>query len=163
MVEEWKPIGGYEGLYEVSNLGNVRTTAGLKRKLTAGSGGYLRVGLTKDGYQKLHSVHRLVAIAFLPNPHHLKNVNHKDEDRKNNRVDNLEWCTSAYNNTYGNSRQKWHDTVYNNSISMEYNGEVKRVGEWADILGCHVSTVYDHYKKGKEHFSIWISSRLKNK
>lgn len=104
--EIWKPVVGYEGLYEVSNKGRVRGTntyshkepiilSQYKRK-----DGYRSVNLSKNNLKRTRTVHRLVATAFLPNPDNLEMVNHKDENRENNTVENLEWCTRAYNQNY---------------------------------------------------------------
>lgn len=111
MTEIWKPIAGYEGTYEVSNCGRVRSvdkydTVGRFRKgrvLKASDNkyGYLTVCLYKDGKGKSIRVHRLVCEAFIPNENGLPCVNHKDENRQNNNADNLEWCTYQYNTNYG--------------------------------------------------------------
>lgn len=112
--EIWKDIKGYEGLYQISNLGRVKSLAKLYQgerlmKLREDKDGYLYVGFYKDEVKKYFRVHRLVAQAFIPNPLNLPLVNHKNEDKHKNQVDNLEWCTAEYNNTY--------------------NGRAKRVGE----------------------------------
>ena len=109
--EIWKDIEGYEGLYQVSNLGRVRSleridASGHHRKgiMLAGRtvrGGYLNVRLYRYGSEKNKLVHRIGAETFIPNPDNLPQVNHKDEDKTNNQVENLEWCTALYNNTYG--------------------------------------------------------------
>ncbi|MEF3886392.1 NUMOD4 motif-containing HNH endonuclease [Lacticaseibacillus rhamnosus] len=113
-TEAWKDIEGYEGLYQVSNMGRVRSlnhedTRGhhVKGKVLAGrpNKGYLGVALYRDGNAKGYPVHRLIAKAFLDNPSNLPEVNHKDENKANNAVSNLEWCTAFYNNTY-NGRHK---------------------------------------------------------
>lgn len=113
MNEEWRAIKGYEGLYEVSNFGNVRSLARkvyrrfswvmLKGKTLkpANIKGYRKVVLCKNGKSKLCAIHRLVAEAFIPNPSNLPQVNHKDENKANNTVSNLEWCTHSYNMNYG--------------------------------------------------------------
>lgn len=117
--EIWKPVKEYEGIYEVSNYGRVRSIGskhyvnknggGFYRfrtgrifKIQNASNGYKQVVLSKNGKQRIYRVHRLVAEAFIPNPLGLPEVNHKDENRANNNVDNLEWCTHQYNNSYGN-------------------------------------------------------------
>ena len=112
MEEIWKDIKGYKGKYQVSNLGRVKSlnyrNTGKEKILSPGkySGEYLQVMLYKDGKLKKHSIHRLVALAFIPNSNNYPIINHKDENPSNNRVDNLEWCTYKYNSNYGTCRQK---------------------------------------------------------
>lgn len=126
MTEEWRSIEGYEGLYEVSSYGRVRSldryeinNLGYKRLL---KGKILSPGIKKDGYfivslkNKNFRVHRLVAQAFIPNPEGLPQVNHKDEDKSNNNVDNLEWCDSKYNNNYGTARIRTRETLVKNGF-----------------------------------------------
>lgn len=105
----WKPINGYEGLYEVSETGLVRSLRhGKKRILSPGKtgDGYLMVGLCRDGKRTGLLIHRLVAEAFLPNPRGLPTVNHRDENKLNNEVSNLEWLTMADNARYGTRVQR---------------------------------------------------------
>lgn len=111
MKTVWKPIEGYESLYEVSNTGKIRSLCGRygKNKILKqciGSRGYLLVTLCDRKSQKTVNVHRIVAEAFLPNPDNLPCVNHKDENRKNNNVENLEWCSYYHNNIYGSRLTK---------------------------------------------------------
>ena len=109
MKEEFRDIAGYEGLYEVSNLGNVKSLNKRKGRILKPSKektDYLRVCLSKQGVEKKYLVHRLVAQAFIDNPNNLTEINHKDEDKQNNRVDNLEWCNRCYNINYGTRNQK---------------------------------------------------------
>ena len=92
MTEIWKDIDGYEGLYQVSNLGRVKSLHHNKEKILKGSyanKGYHLISLSKEGTQKRYLVHRLVATAFIPNPYKLECVNHKDENPRNNNVNNL--------------------------------------------------------------------------
>ena len=116
-IEIWKDIEGYEGLYQVSNRGRVKS---LSRKVTNAmfsinehfvkvvdnGNGYKSVSLWKDNKGKHFYVHRLVALAFVPNYNGYKYINHKDEDKSNNDVSNLEWCTAKYNCNYGNHTKK---------------------------------------------------------
>ena len=113
-MEIWKDIKGYEGLYQVSNLGNVKVLQkwnGARGKHfyepcekiltpTDNGYGYSIVGLRKKHSRKNYYVHRLVAEAFIPNPNDYPQINHKDYNRKNNNVDNLEWCTPKQNTQY---------------------------------------------------------------
>ena len=116
-METWKPIADYEGFYEVSDRGNVRSvdryrTANLKHvtrtfikgkllKQNLKGNGYLTVDLAKDNKIRTTLVHRLVANAFIPNPNGLRFVNHKDSNRQNNDISNLEWVTSSENRLHG--------------------------------------------------------------
>ena len=117
-VEVWRPVVGWEGLYEVSSHGQVRSLDRVVEKLewngkkyqilyrgkilaqSLKSIGYCEVTLYLDGKYKTFKVHRLVAEAFIPNPDNLPCVNHKDECKSNNHADNLEWCSHYYNNHY---------------------------------------------------------------
>lgn len=112
----WAPVKGYEGLYEVSIDGEVRSLERIDcrgqlrkeriLKPRKKRGGYLRVNLCRDGKVKTHPIHRLVAEAWLKNPDNLPCINHKDENPSNNHVSNLEFCTYQYNNTFGTAIQR---------------------------------------------------------
>lgn len=107
--EVWKDIQGYENLYQISNIGRIRSLGNGKSgksklrimKTTLNHKGYLMIRLCKDGKSKGYLVHRLVANAFIPNPNNLPQVNHINEAKEDNRVENLEWCTNEYNHNYG--------------------------------------------------------------
>ena len=114
-MEEWKEIPGYEGLYEVSNKGNVRNVRRNKLlRLSKTNNRYIRVSLCKNGIKTGLTVHRLVAEAFIENPDNLPEVNHKDEDKTNNRVENLEWCDHKYNMNYGTRNIRAKETAIKN-------------------------------------------------
>jgi hypothetical protein len=125
MEEEWRAVVDYEGLYEVSNLGEVRSLRNnnkiLKKRLA--KVGYYRVGLANSGTVKWFTIHRLVATAFIPNPNQYPCVNHKDEIKTNNRVSNLEWCTYKYNLNYGHVREK----IKKNRDCSSFSKPVKQI------------------------------------
>ena len=122
VAETWRPVKGYEGIYEVSDHARVRSLDHIARSKhrngksftrkvkghiitqRVNNKGYMTVRLSKDGESKIHFVHRLVAVAFVPNPYELLFVNHKDDTPKNNMPDNLEWCTHLYNMMYKDKR-----------------------------------------------------------
>lgn len=110
--EIWKPVVGYEGLYEVSNFGRVKALNYARRgkeeilKPILLKNGYYMVNLSKNNKKKQCYVHRLAAQAFINNPDNMPCINHRDEDRTNNRVDNLEWCSYGYNINYGKRNEK---------------------------------------------------------
>ena len=106
-MEIWKDIEGYENLYQVSNMGRIRSVkTGRIRKSVTYSSGYQYVNLSKNNSTKIYLIHRLVAKAFLPNPDNLPQVNHKNEQKDCNMVTNLEWCSKEYNINYGTRNEK---------------------------------------------------------
>lgn len=136
-MEQWRDIEGFEG-YQVSNYGRIKS---LKRgngkilKPTHDNQGYLHVILSKNGCIKNNLIHRLVAQAFLENPNHLPQVNHKDEDKTNNHVENLEWCDSKYNSNYGTCQERAHNKQSKRIDQIDMvTGEVIR--KWASTMEC---------------------------
>ena len=138
-MEIWKPVKGYEGFYEVSSYGNVRSLSwsrtGIAKNmyLKKHNRGYLQVELANRDSKKMFLVHRLVAEAFIPNPNGLPLINHINEDKCDNRVENLEWCTQsinmrkyADNHWVGRKRQPYKHT--RPIRQMFKNGET--VKEW---------------------------------
>lgn len=132
MVEVWKPIKDYENLYQVSNCGRVKSLGNGKSnnskekilKPKKDTRGYLHLNLCKDGKLKTFRVHRLVAEHFIPNPLNLPQVNHKDENKENNCVENLEWCDAKYNNNYGTRTEKCSKKVF------QFTKSGKFIREW---------------------------------
>lgn len=126
-TEEWRPIKGYEN-YMVSSKGKVKSlnynkTGKEKILKPANDGhGYLFVQLCKNGKVKKMKVHRLVANAFIPNPNNYPIINHRDETRCNNCVENLEWCTVAYNNSYGTRTEKCSTSI--KCFDLQTNQEI---------------------------------------
>lgn len=126
-MEIWKDIQGYEGLYQISNYANVRRSGkcGEQKELRQhlNTYGYYMVNLSRNGEHRPALVHRLVATAFIDNPESLPCVNHKDEDKTNNQIENLEWCDKAYNNRYG-THPKQISEANSKPVLQIYNGKV---------------------------------------
>ena len=101
MSEIWRDVVGYEGFYEVSNLGRVKNVKSRLILTPLNTKGYEALTLCKEGKRKQLYIHRLVAMAFIPDPNNYPLINHKDEVTNNNVVENLEWCTQKYNMNYG--------------------------------------------------------------
>lgn len=139
LKEIWKDIPGYEGFYQISNCGRVksleRDTTSIHKngnilqktvrheneKIMSGNikrTGYIEISLSKNGKTKYFLVHRLVAQAFIPNPEKLKTVNHKDENKENNYVENLEWLSQKDNNNYGNRNYKISKYMKENQFGL---------------------------------------------
>lgn len=131
--EEWRDIVGFEGRYMVSNLGRVKNLpnkAMSKERILTGHmlRGYLGVTM-HDASHKQHAkaIHKLVAIAFIPNPDGLPMVNHKDENKLNNRADNLEWCDAKYNANYGSGKLRMIESRRRNGIAKERPWKYKAI------------------------------------
>ena len=155
--EHWKDIDGYDGMYQVSDFGRVRSLKFGKtriRKPIIDRYGYLQVGLCKDGKERKFKVHRLVAQAFIPNDDETKTIiNHRNSIRYCNRVDNLEWCDYQYNNTYNDihhrrkrrkqyfppnyKRDKVKD-IYNPNLTYKQNLEIFK----ANGVDCSIVTLW---------------------
>lgn len=147
MTEVWKDIAGYEGYYQVSNLGRVKSLRVRKyshiqkcpivvfrEKILNpyfNTKKYLLVDLQKDGKRKTQQVHRLVAKSFIPNENNYPQVNHKDENKQNNCVDNLEWCTNQYNSTYGTAKKRMAEKFKKKVLQISATGEI--VNKWSSI------------------------------
>lgn len=126
----WKDIEGYEGIYQISNYGEVmrlmsydsrnhlRNSKILKQRKN--KDGYMVVGLHKNSKEKKYLVHRLVAKAFISNPNKLPEINHIDENKQNNSVPNLEWCNRKYNVNYGNAQKKRVETRFGEKEELIY-------------------------------------------
>ena len=147
--EVWKDILGYEGLYQVSNLGRVKSIGyGKERILKPGScRGYLFVSLCKNHKIKYCRIHRLVAQSFIPNPKNLPMVNHKDENPSNNSVENLEWCDAKYNNNYGTRIQRVNEKNTNGKRSkpvIQYTKTGEFIKEWKSTKDVERNLRYGH-------------------
>lgn len=139
--EIWKHIPDYEGLYQVSNYGRIksldkyvngrnskRLLKGKILSLPKEKDGYLVVNLYKNNKGKQFRVHRLVAEVFIPNPNNFPEVNHKNEDKTDNKIENLEWCTPEYNCNYGNRNRKIRKRI------NQYDLEGNFIKTWDSII-----------------------------
>lgn len=128
MSEIWKDIKDYEGLYQVSNNGRIKSLnyrrTGKEKILSpkTNPSGYLYINLCKNGITKSYRVHRLVAETYISNPENLPEVNHKDEVKSNNTVKNLEWCTHLYNANYGTRIEKRQKRVFCVELNKTFKG-----------------------------------------
>lgn len=144
MKEEWRPCVGYEGFYEVSNLGRVRSIAvyiDKYKKVFQRKSPVLKIAeTTREGYKRVllslygkhhHcAVHRLVAMAFIPNDENLPEINHKDENPANNKVDNIEWCTRKYNANYGTLPKRMSEWQMNSPVRSKAVYQYTKTGEF---------------------------------
>ena len=158
MIDEvWKPVVGFEGLYEVSNKGRVRSVdrdiirsdgkvqhkKGVVLKQFITNKGYPYVMVNKDYKQHLKTVHRLVAQTFIPNPNNCPVVNHKDEDKTNNCVENLEWCTQSHNMT-------WNDVHKRVAQKLKGKPSKKRI----PVIDLNTGVIYSSRRKANEKLHI---------
>lgn len=151
MKEIWKDIKGYEGLYQVSNLGKVRSLdrkviqfngfrnierlyKGRILKTSKSANGYKRVILYDINKKKTVNIHRLVAEVFVPNPTNLPQINHIDEDKTNNCDNNLEWCNSKYNINYGNRNKKASESLKGKLKSKEHRKKLSEKAKQRIII-----------------------------
>lgn len=140
MKEEWRDIKGYEGKYQVSNLGRVKSLKDSHGKyrekilnIKPEEYGYIRVILYREGKSRHFSVHRLVAEAFIPNLDGLSQVNHKDENKQNNRVDNLEWCDRKYNCNYGTRNKRASEKLKGIEFTEEHKNKLSKTRKEKDL------------------------------
>lgn len=170
MEEEWRPVVGYKGLYEISNLGRVKSVDRVMTSMRTNSDGsvspytyhvkekILKQGIRQDGYSDvslsnhgktvLHCIHRLLAEAWIPNPNNFNYVNHKDLDKTNNSLDNLEWISNAGNvihavNQYSNTKQC--KPIY----CLETNEVYPSMGQCERSLGLPAGSVTDVINHGR--------------
>lgn len=160
-MEIWKDIKGYEGIYQISNLGNVRsldyrilntngvgyrTIKGRVMKPRENNKGYLIIGFS-HGKRKTCTVHRLVAQAFIPNPNNYSDVNHIDENKHNNNVENLEWISHKDNMNYGNRSIKA-------SLKLSSTRQLAENGRATKIINLDTMEVFDTIKEAAIKYSV---------
>ena len=157
--EIWKDVLGFEGLYRVSNKGNIFSVErrdSLGRKIGGriirpryDKDGYLIINLYKDGKSKTKKVHRLVTEAFIPNPKKLPEVNHRDEIKANNELSNLEWCDTRYNSNYGTKNER---------IAQKLSKKVKAVNvETGEVV--EFNSTQEAGRKGYDNTAVSKSCR----
>ena len=146
-MEIWKDIIGFEGMYQISNYGNVKS---LKKKKQHSDyllkpffikNGYLKTQLSKNNVCYRPLIHRLVAMHFIDNPNNYKEVNHKDENKTNNRVDNLEWCDRKYNVNYGTAKLREAKTKHKYFIE-QYDLNNNFIKKWYSLKEIEIDTNY---------------------
>lgn len=160
---EWKTIDGYEN-YEVSSNGEVRkinkandprTKQYCYLKAQKNNCGYLRYTLYKNGKSKVFAAHRLVALSFIPNPKNLPQINHKDNNKENNNIENLEWCSALYNNMYGGHNIKVANSLckkvraYN--LKDEFIKEYNSIKDAAKDLGLNPAAISQILNNSNHH------------
>lgn len=146
-----KDIKGYEGLYAITSCGKVWSYRSKKfLKSCKQSTEYLAVTLCKDGTRKSYTIHRLVAEAYLPNPNNLPQVNHKDENKTHNYINNLEWCDNTYNVNYGTRNKRVGRARSKTVICVETNIVYYSPTEVEQTLGIDASSIHKCCK-GKRH------------
>lgn len=150
-MEIWKEIPGSGGKYQISNYGNVYSLINnVQLKGVNNGNGYLRVKLN----ERLFYIHRLVAMAFIPNPKCYKEINHKDENKQNNNADNLEWCSHKYNMKFGTRNKMAIDNTKKSVIQYtmsgkyvcSYNSIVEAAGKMSISKGNIVSVLKGNRK-----------------
>lgn len=159
MQEIWKDIKGYEGLYQVSNLGRVKSVERITKRFNGhkiceynekekilkhnlNKKSYATIGLCKDGKERKYKVHRLVAETFIPNPDNLPQINHKDENKLNNNVNNLEFCTNIYNANYGTRNKNIVRKLSKKVRCLETNIIYDSIHEAARKTGITYSSIF---------------------
>lgn len=146
-MEIWKPVKGYEGLYEVSNAGRIKSVCAgrwkttIIRKLVVDKDGYLTVNLKSNGKYRCLKVHRIVAEAFISNPDKLPQVNHIDENKQNNAVSNLEWCTCKYNNNFNDRPKRFMKPVEQLTVDGEIIKRFDSVNDAARSIGVNPASI----------------------
>lgn len=177
MEEEWKDIPGYEGYYKVSNMGNIKSfkrniEKGTVLKTIMGKRGYPLINLTIDGKSSQFLIHRLVATCFLDNPDNLPIINHKDLNKTNNYVNNLEWCTYRdnvshyYENTENISNFRGVYKQGNSYVTqIHIEGARYHIGSYKkeEVAQCVYKKAIDIYEKGGKNAFIMFKNTLDSK
>lgn len=175
MEEIWKDILGYEGLYKISNTGKVINCKTNKQMAVSANniGGYYRIGLTKDRKRKQFSLHRLIAIAFIPNPENKPCIDHINTIRTDNRVENLKWCTRHENQmnpiTRKNLRRDFTEThrkkisesLKGKPHSKEHNEKVSLAMSKRPIICVETGEIYKSTLDIQRKIGLWHQNIVK--
>lgn len=159
-MEVWKDVIGYEGFYQVSNKGNVKSLSwrntGTVRNLTpkVTNRGYSHVHLYSDGIPKSHTIHRLVALHFIKNPLNYPVINHKDENPSNNHAENLEWCDQSYNTLYSMSKCRGRAVSRNRGVPYKQTPKIEQRTLSGDLVRVWVSFVAIKHSINRNESSI---------
>lgn len=140
-IEIWKEIKNYEGLYQISNYGNVKSFVrknGGELKQVADHQGYKSVVLCKDNTKKRFKIHKLVALNFIPNLNNLPVINHKNENKSNNKRSNLEWCDYSYNNSYGSKPKMQTEKLGKKINQFDKEGNFIKLWDSALLIQKHL-------------------------
>lgn len=169
--EIWKDIKGYEGLYKISNNGRIRRYNNSSKKYKRippfhyiknhiDKNGYYRVILSKNNEVKNYLLHRLIAETFISNPKNLPEVNHKDEIKTNNNIDNLEWCTKSYNCSYGTRTKRIAEKmkIINKGKHYSIKTEFKKGQNAKKIINITTNKVYNSMQEAMNDTKIPISN-----
>lgn len=157
MDRVWRYIDGYDGKYQISNDGYVKNKKGHILKNQMSNGGYYQLVLIKGKKHKQEFIHRLVAKAFLPNPDNLPQVNHIDEDKTNNCVSNLEWCTNKYNSQYSTAKKVYMVDQMTDKIIKSFNA----MRDCDDYFGKQVHQGIGRVCRGKQETFYGYKWRLR--
>ena len=173
MNEVWKDIKGYEGMYQCSSLGNIRSLdrivickngridhkIGTTMKLRQNKNGYMQIGLTKHNVRKMTYVHRLIAETFIENPDNKSQINHKDGDKLNNSVENLEWVTASENlkHSYENLNRTINSGKHRKIKGYDEDGELifmcpslEKCAKWIGLSPTQTRRLIENQKRTKE-------------
>ena len=162
MKEIWKDIPEYEGYYQISNLGRIKSLHNYRGKESIIKPRikqeYLTIGLRKNNVRKWKRIHRLIAEAFIPNPNNYPVVNHKNENKLDNRIENLEWCTVGYNNTYGSRlkrvKQKVSKPVIQYDLQGNYIKEFESIGDAAREINTNAGNIIKCCKRNPKYNKV---------
>lgn len=165
----WKDVKGYEGLYQVSNTGRVRSlnyrnTGKVQVLKSQGqTQAYLLVRLCKEGASKLYLIHRLVAEAFIPNPNNYKEINHVDENKQNNIVSNLEWCTREYNQNYGTINKRRSEKHKGKILSEEHKAKISKAKKGnhnsaKKVICIELKRIFDSVSEAAEYLDYNVNT-----